>query len=792
MGPGFFAAPDTFALDDIYSVMARNCSSDSFGEIVSMQYLALRAFAFLLTFFAVSSVLATSSEPATVSPADAPIPVSSLLDLYNIAQGNLPLSGHYVQTADIDGDETYWVGDELESIGKPWRPFTGSFDGAGFEIRDLKTSRPDEDFVGLFGFVSPTATITNVRVTNARMRGGSYVGGIAGYSAGTISECYITGSIMATDFHVGGIAGRSDGFIDRCYVIAAVSGSRDAGGIAGGQSGTVSDCFARGIIISPEGAGGLIGTDYSRGRISFSCAACKVISDPGKGGGLVGGGGRDATHCYWEIDPALQVQLQAGQGRTKEELTAPHAANTYLGWDFSTTWEEDITRINNGYPIPRWLGIRHTLQYSAGTDGVIMGEANQTHLPGTDGSPVTAVGNSGIGFLRWSDGSIENPRVDRRIGSDLNVTAEFARLIPVASLADLDAVRNDLAGHYIQIADIDASETVGWNNGTGFPPIGTYDTPFSGSFNGGGFRIRNLTINRWHDTYYIALFGASTQESVLSRVSLTNATIRGGEDVAGLVGLSEGKISKCFVTGRISGVAWVGAIAGEATWTEMDQCYANALVICSGGFVGGLAGAQGAKTANCFARGAVGGGGSVQGGLFGAGSSAVLLDSYAAGGVEHGGGLIGSTDGGCFVQNCFWDTETSGSVTITRNGGEGRTTDAITYPFAPDTYVGWDFENVWDAGDASYANNGYPFLRWQTARQQLHYRAGPQGSLIGETSQVRIPGANGTAVTAVPAVGAEFVRWSDGSTQNPRTDLAVVEDIDVTAHFERRDRWLIF
>jgi hypothetical protein len=65
----------------------------------------------------------------------------------------------------------------------------------------------------------------------------------------------------------------------------------------------------------------------------------------------------------------------------------------------------------------------------------------------------------------------------------------------------------------------------------------------------------------------------------------------------------------------------------------------------------------------------------------------------------------------------------------------------------------------------------------------LDYTAGAGGSLTGETSQVVNYGADGTAVTAVADTGYSFVDWSDGSTDNPRTDLAVTANITVTANF---------
>jgi len=65
----------------------------------------------------------------------------------------------------------------------------------------------------------------------------------------------------------------------------------------------------------------------------------------------------------------------------------------------------------------------------------------------------------------------------------------------------------------------------------------------------------------------------------------------------------------------------------------------------------------------------------------------------------------------------------------------------------------------------------------------LKYIAGANGSITGQKNQTVNHGFNGTQVTAVPNTGYRFVQWSDGSTINPRQDLNVTGDIEVTAIF---------
>ena len=65
----------------------------------------------------------------------------------------------------------------------------------------------------------------------------------------------------------------------------------------------------------------------------------------------------------------------------------------------------------------------------------------------------------------------------------------------------------------------------------------------------------------------------------------------------------------------------------------------------------------------------------------------------------------------------------------------------------------------------------------------LTYTAGANGTLSGTASQTVNDGSSGTQVTAVPNAGYHFVNWSDGSTQNPRTDTNVISNKSVTANF---------
>ena len=68
----------------------------------------------------------------------------------------------------------------------------------------------------------------------------------------------------------------------------------------------------------------------------------------------------------------------------------------------------------------------------------------------------------------------------------------------------------------------------------------------------------------------------------------------------------------------------------------------------------------------------------------------------------------------------------------------------------------------------------------------LRYAAGPGGTISsGVTAQTVDYDTSGTPVTVSANAGYHFVNWSDGKTANPRTDIGVKANLNVTANFAR-------
>jgi uncharacterized protein (TIGR02145 family) len=293
--------------------------------------------------------------------------------------------------------------------------------------------------------------------------------------------------------------------------------------------------------------------------------------------------------------------------------------------------------------------------------------------------------------------------------------------------------------HFIQMADIDASSTKYWNIGEGFYPLGFGLLPFSGSYNGNGYRITNLWISRTQNEG-VALFGSLTgtiDSIVLDSVYISGSRYTGGitannvhgtisntrvsgtiisnnEFLGGIVGANNGDVSNSSFSGILTGRGWMGGIAGMHMGGQIENTRSEAVINGTwdgvGGIVGRLTGTGNLK--NSITHSTVVGIVDV-GGVAGiANESAQITNAISTGsvsGTENVGALVGSS--AIPVVNSYWDAENSGN---TKGIGRGSTGDAtglttsdLTGNAALTSLTGFDFEEVWKVTD------GYPALRWE-------------------------------------------------------------------------------
>jgi hypothetical protein len=153
---------------------------------------------------------------------------------------------------------------------------------------------------------------------------------------------------------------------------------------------------------------------------------------------------------------------------------------------------------------------------------------------------------------------------------------------------DLDAVRNNLAGHHTLMNDLD-STTAGYeelasptaNGGKGWEPIGTYDDQFTGTFDGQGYEIRDLFIDCADETGG-GLFG-DVGSGTIKNIGVVNFAVAGDFDVGVLVGRNGGFVLNCYCTmGNVTGDWDVGGLVGRSGRFVVNSYYNYDEVLVNG------------------------------------------------------------------------------------------------------------------------------------------------------------------------------------------------------------------
>ena len=278
---------------------------------------------------------------------------------------------------------------------------------------------------------------------------------------------------------------------------------------------------------------------------------------------------------------------------------------------------------------------------------------------------------------------------------DLQVQAQIK---PKATLVytkqDLANISEDLSKHYVLMNDIEFTEEdfaeggEFYNDGYGWKPIGTsLNNAFKGSFDGNGFAIEGVKINK-ADYNYVGLFGVNC--GVIENLVVEDIQVDGvygvyvpvvsssassgkidyeSKDVwtpptgsvndgdlsgydrtglssaiaGGITGYNVGTVSDCFVEGSVYATPVAAGIAASNVGT-IERCYANVSTIAKiSGAVTGYNLNHG-KIINCHANGAVNGS-VMAGGICAENRSSKIIDCYTVACVSGEGNVAAVTNG---------------------------------------------------------------------------------------------------------------------------------------------------
>lgn len=319
----------------------------------------------------------------------------------------------------------------------------------------------------------------------------------------------------------------------------------------------------------------------------------------------------------------------------------------------------------------------------------------------------------------------------------------------VENIEDLASMNSDtytLALSYILADNLDFNDSSSYDDysahsglytvGSGFTPIGNNVAEFTGSFNGSGFTISNMMINR-PTTGYVGLFGETYQASIFN-IGMINVSVSGASHAGGLVGRnSNTAITNSYTTGVVTSTgSYTGGLIGQnynnsiitdshstvvVTSTGIDtgglignnhvstiiDSYATGAVTSTAENVGGLVGLsfQGSTITNAYATG-VASGAYYVGGLVGLSDTSYYTNAYATGvvtGTSYVGGLVGYAKNSTTIT----DSYATGAVTGTAlyvGGLVGKADSSyITSSFATSAVSGND--NVGGLVGKTYMNS---------------------------------------------------------------------------------------
>ncbi len=642
----------------------------------------------------------------------------SMSDVQAINATSSALGGNYALAQSLDATSTSgWTPLGTDGAGNLLNSnsgFVGAFTGLGNTISNLTVDTGSNEYAGLFGF--SLGTIRDIGLIGGSTHGtGHFVGALAGKAGGTIKNAYATGTVSGSN-SVGGLVGDSTANISGSYATGTVTATgNDAGGLIGQMSsGTVEAVYATGAVnSSASDVGGLIGLK-SNGTLNDTYATGSVTGAFTAVGGLVGDqSGGAITNAYATGSVSGNSNVGGLIGLNDNSITNVYASGTVSGSSGVGGLVGSDTggngTITNGY----WNEDR------GGTTGVGSGDPG-TEIGLTGSAAFTASSYGGFTFTTtpgtasaWvlvdSNGSLNN--ASGSAGGTMPMLAfEYATNITNAHQLQLMAMNTSASytlGQSIDVGGTGSGKDV-WGS-AGFTVVGGFApaSSFTGSFDGGGNTISNLTENTTATVG--GLFGEIGVAGTVKNVNLKNVSITSTVTSQGFVGGLAGEN-----LGTISGVSSSGTVAG--TGITID--------------VGGLVGLSQGTISNSSTAGTVGG----------VGTS--LLGQTAV------GGLIGLQSTTATVGNVHSSASVSGSGSGTDNAGGliGRNIGTITDAYATGSVSGTNFAG----GLAGFATGGSINQSYAT------------GSVTGDSAGGLI-GANDTTVTDAYATGAVTASLSTGT-----------------------------
>ena len=545
----------------------------------------------------------------------------------------------------------------------------------------------------------------------------SPAGGIAGFSADTVSRCASNmdfEGVLGTDDwdrgklvgRGGGVVGRNEGVVSESYAIGNIFGGSDLGGVVGYNLGKVENSFAWGTVVGDSYLGGLVGHNDSfeenEGSVTGSYAANLVLGEK-KVGGLVGFNywPSSISSSYWSSDISYASSSDGGKMISFDQMKD---LSSFEGWD-TGIWSINKGKsfpylVNNPYPIEKRYPIAVPTATAKWQEEPVVASLNEV-----DG---TLIGK--WTERTWLNGAKDSICYEYRIaavnGSDtVWGTVSYMTAINRIEISTYEQLKKigtleyPTIANYVLTDDIDASSS-------NFEPIkGT----FSGEFDGQNHTISNLTIDN-PGKGKTGLFQYAS-EATIKNLTFKNAKVTGDYYVGALAGsMINSKVERVVsVNGYIRGLKYVGGLVGAVGIEDYQKDRMELDVVANTGTVwgiedvGGVVGYLNGCVTNAFSVSVIKGYEDV-GGIVGTVTSSgcgtdyeEVMHAYSASIIKSSkpSGIIGTVSSSIgyypryqYMTDVYFDS----TLTVDIHEEEGRPTVKM---LSKSTYEGFDFDSVW-------------------------------------------------------------------------------------------------
>ena len=534
-------------------------------------------------------------------------------------------------------------------------------------------------------------------------------GAFVGCNAGTIDNCYADGTVIfnSADNYVGGFVGKNNGLITNCGAKTSITLAAFANGASAAPFGgflllnlganKIKNCFSSVNLLGNYVLSG------DRLYLGWYEPGAFVWSDYQTGGDSI-------LNCY-TTNTVLNFAGSTNYNTHKKALYQDSNRTKYVNCYTPSNYISEVFNISNSKLVATFNSITNvTESYTAANFGTAAGayQFNNTFLPVLKNLEKTRILPFQVdtlknlyfkdlnGNLTKQANFLYDFRVDKSnrilppnnfifdsitINNTLITTDSFygfqlKNIYPtdtiilklnvfknISKIEQLDSIGKfnnyPLNINYLLLNDLDFTNPLNYSagvvntqftSGTGFNPIPNY----TGLFNGNGFSIKNLKINKNTDT--VGLFKKIDKGARLYKLKITNAQVIGNNVVGILAGLvhKDALITDCYVSGVDSGINNVGGLVGLNNGAIINTI--SKVAVKGASNIGGFVGVNyNGSINNSFNNGSVTA--SVNGGLFaGVNEGANIENCYAWGTISQNvniGAFIYENKNGASVRKCY-------------------------------------------------------------------------------------------------------------------------------------------